>query len=124
MSAKKSKLNMAVGAALVAGTFLSSVAGAAENPFSSEKLTAGYQLADAGNKTSDGKCGGDKKSDAKCGADKKGEAKCGAAKTKDGSCGGDKKKEAKCGADKKKDASCGEVVCAALSQSSVGSIGN
>ncbi len=107
MSAQKTKLNMAVGAALVAGAVFSSMAGAADNPFSSEKLSTGYQLADAGSKTADGKCGGDKKTDAKCGADKKSEAKCGAGKTKDASCGADKKKEAKCGADKKKDASCG-----------------
>lgn len=71
MSAQKTKLNMAVGAALVAGAVFSSMAGAADNPFSSEKLSTGYQLADAGSKTADGKCGGDKKTDAKCGADKK-----------------------------------------------------
>lgn len=107
MSAQKTKINMAVGAALVAGACLSSMAGAADNPFSSEKLSAGYQLADAGGKTADGRCGGDKKSDAKCGGDKKADAKCGADKKKDASCGADKKKEAKCGADKKKDGSCG-----------------
>lgn len=107
MSSQKSKLNMAVGAALVAGAFLSPMAGAADNPFSSERLSTGYLLAEAGGKTADGKCGGDKKADAKCGADKKADAKCGADKKKDASCGGDKKKEAKCGADKKKDASCG-----------------
>jgi len=81
---KQNLVSLAVGSAFAAIT-LNPVAHAADNPFAADKLTAGYQLAQA-DKTKDGKCG-----EAKCGADKKA-----AEKKKDGKCG-----EAKCGADKK-----------------------
>ncbi|WP_310491933.1 hypothetical protein [Dechloromonas sp.] len=105
---KQNFVSLAVGSAFAA-VALSPLAHAAENPFGTTKLEAGYQLAQADTKMKDGSCGGDKKMDAKCGADKKAaEAKCGANKKMDASCGAAKKAaEAKCGADKKKDASCG-----------------
>ena len=101
----------------VALSALSMVAQAADNPFTATSLKAGYQLAAADMKDTEGKCGADKKMDGnkkseegKCGADKKAaaekarEGKCG-----EGKCGKDKKaaeekaKEGKCGADKKMD---------------------
>lgn len=105
---KQNFASLAVGSAFAA-IAMSPATQAADNPFGSTKLEAGYQLAQADTKTKDGSCGGDKKMDAKCGAEKKAaEAKCGADKKKDASCGAAKKStEAKCGADKKKDASCG-----------------
>ncbi|MDD2883507.1 MAG: hypothetical protein PHT48_00520 [Dechloromonas sp.] len=99
---KQQFVSLALGSAFAAVT-LSPLAQAADSPFSTQKLEAGYQLA-AADKKSDGKCG-----EAKCGADKKKtEAKCGADKKSDAKCGADKKAaEAKCGGDKKKDAACG-----------------
>ena len=101
------KKQIVLGAFAAASVALSPLASAADNPFQIGKLEAGYQLAQAGDKAKDGKCG-----EAKCGADKKKAEKkrdgsCGADKKKDGACGGDKKKDASCGADKKKDGSCG-----------------
>lgn len=92
----KTPLTLALGSALVAGALLSPLATAADNPFGSSHLSGGYQLADASDKTSDGKCGAKSK-----------EAECGAAKSKAATCGADKAKAASCGADKKKDAACG-----------------
>lgn len=80
---KQQLLTLALGSAFAAAATLP--AQAAGNPFASQKLDQGYQVAQAETKAKDGKCG-----EAKCGADKKG------AKAKDGKCG-----EAKCGADKK-----------------------
>lgn len=99
---KQQLVSLAIGSAFAAVT-LSPLAHAADSPFSTQKLEAGYQLASA-DKKSDGKCG-----EAKCGADKKkSEAKCGADKKSEAKCGADKKApEAKCGGDKKKDAACG-----------------
>lgn len=102
---KKTSLTLALGSVFAAAAF-SPVAVAADNPFAAEKLSGGYQLAQADTKAKDGKCGGDKKADAKCGADKK----------KDGKCGGEKKADGKCGAekaDKKRDGKCGEGKCGA-----------
>lgn len=104
---KKTSLTLALGSVFAAATF-SPVAIAADSPFTSQKLSGGYQLAQADTKAKDAKCGADKKADAKCGADKKKDGKCG-----DGKCGADKKRDAKCGADKKKDGKCGEAKCGA-----------
>ncbi len=79
---------------------------AAQNPFELKTLGQGYQVADAGTKMKDGKCGS-----GKCGASKKKmekEGSCSAEKMKEGSCHGDMKaKEGSCSADKMKEGSCG-----------------
>ncbi len=100
MTQSKTLLSLAVGTAFAATAALAPVAHAADNPFGMQKLSSGYLLADAHDKTKEGSCGG-KAKEASCGADKKkdgkcGEGKCGADKKKDGKCG-----EGKCGADKK-----------------------
>lgn len=103
MKNRQTRLILATGAAFAATL---SPAMAADNPFGMVRLDGGYQLAQAADKKTDGKCG-----EAKCGAakasDKKKDASCGADKKKDASCGADKKKDASCGGDKKQDASCG-----------------
>lgn len=99
---KTNPLLPAIGA-VFAATVLSPLASAADSPFAMQKLSSGYQLAEADmtDKKMDGSCSADKKKDGSCSADKK------ATKKKDGKCG-----EGKCGADKKaekmKDGSCGE----------------
>lgn len=104
---KKQNFASLAAASAFAAVALTPVANAADNPFSASQLQAGYQLAQADTKGTDGKCGA-KKSDAKCGADKKADAKCGADKKSDAKCGADKKADAKCGADKKSaDGKCG-----------------
>tara|TARA_R110002073_G_scaffold25832_2_gene85250 strand:- start:114685 stop:115029 length:345 start_codon:yes stop_codon:yes gene_type:complete len=109
--AKITKLNplaAAVGVAFMASAFSAPVT-AAENPFATSDLGAGYQVAgDMEGKCGEGKCGADKKAEGKCGADKKAEGKCG-----EGKCGADKKAEGKCGADKKGEGKCGEGKCGA-----------
>ncbi len=108
MTTHKTPLTLALGSALIAGALMSPLATAADNPFGSTHLSSGYQLADAGDKGGDAKCGAAKPKDASCGADKAKSAACGADKAKSASCGADKKKEARCGSDKKsKDAGCG-----------------
>ncbi len=92
----------AVGVAFVSSLAASSTALADDNPFATDELDAGYQLAgEKGEegKCGEGKCGGDKGEEGSCGekADAKGEeGKCG-----EGKCGGDKGKE------KGKEGSCG-----------------
>ena len=66
----------AVGVAFVSSLAASTSAVAADNPFSTTDLDAGYQL--AGEKGKEGKCG-----EGKCGEGKAKEAKCG-----EGKCGG------------------------------------
>ena len=89
-------LSIALGAAFVASLAGTSVANAADNPFSMTELSSGYMVADSKEgKCGEGKCGGEKKSEeGKCGGEKKAEeGKCG-----EGKCGGEKKaKEGKCG---------------------------
>jgi len=93
-------LAIALGAAFITSLAGTSVANAAENPFSMSELSSGYMVAEmAEGKCGEGKCGGDKaKAEGKCGGDKaKAEGKCG-----EGKCGGDKaeakeKAEGKCG---------------------------
>jgi len=71
-------LSIALGAAFVASLAGTSVANAAENPFSMTELSSGYMVADS----HEGKCG-----EGKCGGEKKAtEGKCG-----EGKCGGEKK---------------------------------
>ncbi len=92
----------AVGVAFVSSLAASSTALADDNPFATDELDAGYQLAGEKGKEGkcgEGKCGGDKGEEGSCGekADAKGEeGKCG-----EGKCGGDKGKE------KGKEGSCG-----------------
>jgi len=94
-------LSIALGAAFVASLAGTSVANAADNPFSMTELSSGYMVADSKEgKCGEGKCGGEKKTEegkcgeGKCGGEKKAEeGKCG-----EGKCGGEKKaKEGKCG---------------------------
>lgn len=113
MAQKKTLLSLAVGTAFAATASFAPLANAADNPFSMQKLSAGYQLAQAdtkadmpAEKAKDGSCGADKKHEGNCGADKKKDGTCSAAKMKDGKCGNKKKDgkcgEGKCGANKKK----------------------
>jgi len=87
-------LSIALGAAFVASLAGTSVANAADNPFSMTELSSGYMVADSKEgKCGEGKCGGEKKTEeGKCG-----EGKCGGEKkAKEGKCG-----EGKCGGEKK-----------------------
>ena len=87
-------LSIALGAAFVASLAGTSVANAADNPFSMTELSSGYMVADSKEgKCGEGKCGGEKKAEeGKCG-----EGKCGGEKkAKEGKCG-----EGKCGGEKK-----------------------
>jgi uncharacterized low-complexity protein len=88
----------AVGVAFVASLAASTTVVAADNPFSTADLDAGYQL--AGDKDKEGKCG-----EGKCGGDKGEEGSCGE-KGHEGSCG-EKGHEGSCG-EKGKEGSCGE----------------
>ena len=98
-------LSIALGAAFVASLAGTSVANAADNPFSMTELSSGYMVADSKEgKCGEGKCGGEKKAEeGKCG-----EGKCGGEKkAKEGNCG-----EGKCGGEKKaKEGKCGEGKC-------------
>ena len=91
MKQKTTLLSLAVGTAFAATAALAPIANAAENPFGDQKLSSGYQIADAHDKMKDGKCG-----EGKCGADKKREAKCGADQMKDCKRDSDKKQVGKC----------------------------
>ena len=87
-------LSIALGAAFVASMAGTSIANAADNPFSMTELSSGYMVADSKEgKCGEGKCGGEKKAEeGKCG-----EGKCGGEKkAKEGKCG-----EGKCGGEKK-----------------------
>jgi uncharacterized low-complexity protein len=100
----------AVGVAFVSSLAASTTVLAADNPFSTTDLDAGYQLAgEKGEegKCGEGKCGGDKAAEGSCGEKHKGEeGKCG-----EGKCGGDKAAkgaEGACGEEHKgKEGSCG-----------------
>lgn len=104
--AKLTKLNplaATIGAAVMVSA-LSAPVTAAENPFMTMDLKAGYQLAgDMEGKCGEGKCG-----EGKCGADadKKGEGKCG-----EGKCGADADKKGDKKSDKKGEGKCGEGKC-------------
>ncbi|MBE0436149.1 MAG: hypothetical protein IBX56_10125 [Methylomicrobium sp.] len=95
----KSKLISSLGSAVAVSLLASPLAQASENPFSLQKVTVSTQLAQAGDKSGEGKC-----SDGKCG-DKMKEGGCSGAmmgKSKEGKCGegkcGDKLKEGGCSA--------------------------
>ena len=103
-------LGLAVAASAVT---LASSANAAQNPFATQELSAGYQLAEMEGKCGEGKCGDSmtkkEKSDkeGQCGAQGKAqkEGQCGEnAKMKEGNCGGEKAK-------KMKEGKCGEGKC-------------
>jgi len=83
-------LAAALGAAFLASS-VAPLASAASNPFSTQLLSGGYDLANYDK--AEGKCG-DKKAEGSCG-DKKAEGSCGDKKA-EGSCG-DKKAEGSCG---------------------------
>ncbi|HEY9136228.1 MAG TPA: hypothetical protein VIM85_10585 [Pseudomonadales bacterium] len=98
-ASKIKPLSIAMGAAVAVSALSATSVQANENPFVTQDLASGYNLASA---DTEGKCG-----EGKCGGDKKAakEGKCGEGKCGEGKCGGDKKaeKEGKCGADKKAD---------------------
>jgi uncharacterized low-complexity protein len=80
-------LAIALGATFVTSLAGTTIANAAENPFSMTELPSGYMVAD--------------KAEGKCGEGKCGEGKCGSGeqKAKEGKCGSgeQKAKEGKCG---------------------------
>jgi len=79
-------LAIALGATFVTSLAGTTIANAAENPFSMTELPSGYMVAD--------------KAEGKCGEGKCGEGKCGSGeqKAKEGKCGeGKMEKEGKCG---------------------------
>lgn len=93
MKKTRTTVTTALRSALAASVVLAPLAaGAADNPFGTELLKHGYQLA-ADTKTAEGKCG-----EAKCGSDKK-TAPAEDKKT-EGRCGSDKKQDGRCGSDK------------------------
>ena len=106
-ASKIKPLSIALGATVAASALTVTGAQANENPFVTQDLASGYNLAsaDAEGKCGEGKCG-DKKGDTegKCGGDKKadGEGKCG-----EGKCGGDKTADEKADTEGK----CGEGKC-------------
>jgi uncharacterized low-complexity protein len=101
-------LALALGATFITSLAGTTVANAAENPFSMTELSSGYMVAE--------------KAEGKCGEGKCGEGKCGEGKTKgaegkcgEGKCGEGKMKgaEGKCGEGKTKgkEGKCGEGKC-------------
>jgi len=104
MANTKSTLSLALGSVFVASMAASSVAGAAQSPFTMASLDKGYMVAAADaakdSKMKDGKCG-----EGKCGSNKAKASgdKAKEGKMKEGMCGGDpsKMKDGKCGAAKK-----------------------
>ena len=102
-------LAIALGATFVTSLAGTTIANAAENPFSMTELPSGYMVADkAEGKCGEGKCGGKSEKEGKCG-----EGKCGEGKSeKEGKCG-----EGKCGEGKsKKEGKCGEGKCGGKSE--------
>ena len=104
-------LAIALGATFVTSLAGTTIANAAENPFSMTELPSGYMVADK----AEGKCGEGKCGEGKCGSGEQkakegkcGEGKCGEGKMKtEGKCG-----EGKCGEGKmKKEGKCGEGKC-------------
>ena len=101
-------LAIALGATFVTSLAGTTIANAAENPFSMTELSGGYMVAEK----AEGKCGEGmaKEAEGKCG-----EGKCGEGKMKkEGKCGEGMAKEAegKCGEGKmKKEGKCGEGKC-------------
>ena len=107
-----------VGAALVASAMTATPVNAAENPFATNALTAGYELAaHHESKAKEGNCGeGMKSKEGKCGENMKSkEGNCGEnMKSKEGNCGENMKaKEGNCGEGMKakKEGKCGEGKC-------------
>ena len=104
-------LAIALGATFVTSLAGTTIANAAENPFSMTELPSGYMVADK----HEGKCGEGKCGEGKCGSgeQKAKEGKCGEGKCGEGKCGeGKMKTEGKCGEGKmKKEGKCGEGKC-------------
>jgi len=100
-------LAIALGATFVTSLAGTTIANAAENPFSMTELPSRYMVADK----AEGKCGEGKCGEGKCGSgeQKAKEGKCGEGKMeKEGKCG-----EGKCGSgeQKAKEGKCGEGKC-------------
>jgi len=100
-------LAIALGATFATSLAGSTIANAADNPFSMTELSSGYMVSEkAEGKCGEGKCGEGKMKmeEGKCGEGKCGEGKM---KMKEGKCG-----EGKCGEGKmKKEGKCGEGKC-------------
>ncbi|WP_320819789.1 hypothetical protein [Thalassolituus sp.] len=112
MKKNTSTLTSALSAAVLLGASAASFA--AENPFASQSLTSGYQVAEKAEM--EGKCGGKTEMKGKSEA----EGKCGGKSEAEGKCGGKAEMkgkadaEGKCGGDKaKKEGKCGEGKCGA-----------
>jgi uncharacterized low-complexity protein len=92
---KLNPLAAAIGAAVVSSS-VSLSALATENPFQSQDLQSGYQLADSSGKDEmEGRCGEKSEAEGKCGSKEETEGKCGEEGEKgkaEGKCG-----EGKCG---------------------------
>ena len=91
---KRTALVAALGSAFAISLSVAPAASAAGNPFALDSLQAGYRVADADEKKTDGKCG-----EGKCGATKhmsQTDREANAKMIKEGKCG-----EGKCGGDKK-----------------------
>lgn len=116
---KKTQIaSLIAGSALMTASMFTAAHAADTNPFEAVSMDAGYEMAFAGDKAKDGKCG-----EGKCGGEKTKDGNCGAEKgkkAKDGNCGADqddKAKDGSCGADKHdkaKDGKCGEGKCGGL----------
>ena len=87
----KKSLSATLGGTIVASLALVPMVHAAENPFAMKAVAAATQLAEAGDKTKEGKCG-----EGKCSASKMKEGGCSGAKMKEGGCSGGKMKEGGC----------------------------
>ena len=90
----------ALGTTFVVSLAASPVANAADNPFSINVFSSGYEVAE-------GNCGDKKEGEGKCGDKGDAEGKCGDKEKEEGKCG-----EGKCGEKKEKEeGKCGEGKC-------------
>lgn len=87
----KNTLSATLGRAVVVSLALAPVVNAAENPFAMQAIAGSQQLAAAGDKTKEGKCGEDI-----CSSRKMKEGGCSGSKMKEGGCSGAKMKEGGC----------------------------
>lgn len=123
-ASKIKPLSIAMGTAVAVSSLGTTAVQADQNPFVTQDLAGGYNLASADmeGKCGEGKCGGDKKAakegkcgEGKCGGDKKAkkEGKCGEGKCGEGKCGANhsKGKGAEKASEKAKEGKCGEGKC-------------
>ncbi len=104
---KKKSLTLTLGGAIAASLIAAPVANAAENPFAMKAVDSSMQLAEAGKKTKEGKCGEGKCSAGKMKGGKMKQGACSANKAKEGGCSAaGKMKEGACSANKMKEGGC------------------